>query len=89
MFLTDYKIKIFNFLAGNFRRLAEILSVEPEMTKTADSDETDSAPPADWLERTRHLSPEQWFDFSEENNEAVEENNAAEINFTAGNKSDC
>ncbi len=79
MFLTDYKIKILNFLAGSFRRLAEVLSVEPEMTKTADSDETDSAPPADWLERTRHISPEQWFDFSEENNEAVEENNKAEI----------
>lgn len=69
MFLTDYKIKIFNFLSENFRRLAEILSVEPEMTKTADSDETDFAPLADWFEKTRDISPEQWFDFSRENNE--------------------
>ena len=81
MFLTDYKIKIFNFLAGNFRRLAEILGIEPEITKTDDSGETDSAPPADWLERTRHLSPEQWFDFSGENNEA-EINTPTEINPT-------
>ena len=70
MFLTDYKIKIFKFLAGNFRRLAEILSVEPEVPKTDDGGETDFAPPAEWLERTRHISPEQWFDFSEEKTEA-------------------
>lgn len=67
--ITNYKIKFFNFLAGGFRRAAEILSVEPVITKSDNSDKNDSAPPADWLKRIQHISPEEWFDFSEENNE--------------------
>jgi hypothetical protein len=67
MRLIDYKTKFFDFLAGNLRRLAEALSAE------ATAKEEISAPPPtekalsgreDWLEKTRGISPENWFDFS-------------------------
>jgi len=65
--LAVYKTKFFDYLAGNLRRLAEILSVEPVAEKQDFTDEKILSPIEDWHEKTRDVSPEQWFEFSGEN----------------------
>lgn len=66
MRFTDYTDKIFDFLAENLRRLAEVLSVK-RTTEIDDSvNEGDSSAPRDWLERTRNIPAENWFGISVE-----------------------
>lgn len=67
MRLAVYKTKFFDFLAGNLRRLAEFLSVESLTEKDDSTSEKTFSPLEDWLEKTQNVAPEQWLDFSGEN----------------------
>ncbi|HEY0048011.1 MAG TPA: hypothetical protein VGB68_01910, partial [Pyrinomonadaceae bacterium] len=64
MRLVDYKIKFFDFVAGNLRRLAELLTVEAAPEQEDSAPEKTLSPMEDWLEKTRNLPAENWVDFS-------------------------
>lgn len=64
MRIADYKIKFFDFVAGNLRRLAELLTVEAAPEQEDSAPEKTLSPMEDWLEKTRNLSAENWVDFS-------------------------
>ena len=61
---NDYKIKFFEFLAENLRRLATRLSVKPPLESSTLSDEKPASALEDWLARVRKVSPENWVDFA-------------------------
>lgn len=71
MRLADYKIKFFDYLAGNLRRLAKFLSIKPPAEKDDFTDEKTFSTAEDWFEKTRNISPAEWVEFSGEN-ESVE-----------------
>lgn len=73
MRLFDYKTKFFGLVAENLRRLAEFLSREELLRQQPEAEEENSAAPPidttlspreDWLEKTRAVASENWFDFS-------------------------
>jgi hypothetical protein len=73
--LADYKIKIFDFVAGNLRRLAEFLTARAAPEKENSAPEKTLSPMEDWLEKTRRVSLENWVDFSGANElETIPEN---------------
>lgn len=67
MRLADYKTKFFDYLAGSLRRLAEFLSVKSLTEKDDFAAEKTFSPVENWMEKTRNVAPEQWFEFSGEN----------------------
>lgn len=80
MRLADYKTKFFDYLAGSLRRLAEALSVEPSAEKEDFTDEKILSAADDWLEKTRNVAPEKWFEFVGEN-EFEPEARATDLSF--------
>lgn len=68
MRLFDYKTKFLALVAENLRRLAEFIS-RRQLLQPPEAEEEISAAPAlspreDWLEKTRAVASENWFDFS-------------------------
>jgi hypothetical protein len=75
--LADYKIKFFDFVAANLRRLAGFLTVENAPEKENSAPEKTLSPMEDWLEKTRRVAPENWVGFSGAGElEAIGENEA-------------
>jgi hypothetical protein len=61
---NDYKIKFFEFLAENLRRLATRLSVKPPLEEDDSNGKEPASALEDWLARVRKVSPENWVDFA-------------------------
>lgn len=67
MRLADYKIKFFDYLAGNLRRLIVFLSIKLPAEKDDNANEKTFSPAEDWFEKTQNILPADWVEFSGEN----------------------